>query len=460
MHRALFGVLGLLALAAPASAHFPWIVPSADGSKAMVVFSDTLDPDKEVSITKLKGLKLGAWAAEGEKGQALQLAEKEHAYEVTVPKGLPVLGGVCHYGVVARGKGDPFLLVYHPKAIADATPGPIPGTLGKSPNGEQAFEIVVNATRGAGKPHVTGFTVLFRGKPLPDAEVVVMVPGVDKHVEGTTDKEGGFTFTVDHNKHPGLYGVRARHVEKKEGKFADKEYREVRHYATLVFRVAPSAGGVKQAKQEPHPDATKLLAVARANRATWDNFPGFTAEVEVNTDGVINRGTVVVDGSGKVQVTMSDKATHKWALSQLQSVVSHRLVGDDRQTPCAFADIDVHHPLGRKINVLNDELHSSYRIRGVEIVEVNRKMGAGRFTITVLESQRNAEKKLLSTSYVVNTWDGTDKLVGSQAFHQTWVRVGRFDLPGRETIINAGSGALGARTLTLTDHKLLPATQR
>src|SRR5438105_710116 len=89
MQRAVLGVFGLLALAAPASAHFPWIVPSADGSKAIVVFSDTLAPDEGVPVTKLKALEMSAWAVMGDKGKALQLTEKAHAYELDVPRGLP-----------------------------------------------------------------------------------------------------------------------------------------------------------------------------------------------------------------------------------------------------------------------------------------------------------------------------------------------------------------------------------
>ena len=134
-------------------------------------------------------------------------------------------------------------------------------------------------------------------------------------------------------------------------------------------------------------------------------------------------------------------------LGHLRSVVSHRLdsSGGDRNTPCAFADDNVHNPLGRKILVLNDELHSSYRVRDGQIVEVNRQMATARFTITVLESVVNAEKKFLSSCYVVNTWDTkTNALLSSQAFHQTWVRVGQFDLPGSETIVNAGAGIVGA----------------
>ena len=61
----------------------------------------------------------------------------------------------------------------------------------------------------------------------------------------------------------------------------------------------------------------------------------------------------------------------------------------------------------------------------------------------------------------MNTWDNkTNALLSAQAFHQTWVRVGQFDLPTGETIVNAGAGTLGARTITLTNHKLLSPNKR
>ena len=74
----------------------------------------------------------------------------------------------------------------------------------------------------------------------------------------------------------------------------------------------------------------------------------------------------------------------------LRTIVGHRT--DDSaglKTPCAFADQETTHPLGRRIQVLTDELHSSYRIRGKEIVVVNRTTKDRKFTITVLESITN-----------------------------------------------------------------------
>jgi hypothetical protein len=139
-------------------------------------------------------------------------------------------------------------------------------------------------------------------------------------------------------------------------------------------------------------------------------------------------------------------------------VVGHRLPGTaSLDTPCAFADDVKEHPLGRAIRVLNDEFHSSYRVRDREIIEVNRHMESSRFTITVMENRFNEEKKILPACYVVNTWDGkTNALKSSQTFHQTWQRVGAFDLPLTVTVVTATAGKQEARSLKLSDWKLAP----
>ena len=60
---------------------------------------------------------------------------------------------------------------------------------------------------------------------------------------------------------------------------------------------AQKGGDQKQIK--PDPQATKLLADARAARAQWENFSGFTADVEVNFDGKISRGKAIVAKTGR-----------------------------------------------------------------------------------------------------------------------------------------------------------------
>lgn len=223
------------------------------------------------------------------------------------------------------------------------------------------------------------------------------------------------------------------------------------------------------------PAASKLLAEARAARANWDNFPGFAANIEVNFDGKVSRGQVLIDADGKVTFANLDKPAMEWAKRMLGSLAAHRMDSSaNRNTPCAFADADAQHPLGRKILVLNDELHSSYRIRDRQIIEVNRVTGTSRFSITVLENRTNAEDKYLPVSYVVNYWDmKTGQLVRSEAHYQTWTRVGRFDLPVKECLVTAaeevaatpGASAapragLTAKSFTLSNHKLLQAERK
>ena len=135
--------------------------------------------------------------------------------------------------------------------------------------------------------------------------------------------------------------------------------------------------------------------------------------------------------------------------------------GDETQTPCAFADDVIHHPLGRAIRVQNDEFHSSYRIRGRQIVVVNRSMKDVRFTIMVIENLVNAEKHFLPARYVVTSWDlKTDQLVRSETHHLTWERVGRYDLPKATLVVAASAGKLEAKSLTLMNTRLTAAAQR
>jgi hypothetical protein len=210
----------------------------------------------------------------------------------------------------------------------------------------------------------------------------------------------------------------------------------------------------RPAAKSADPEATKLLADARTARANWDGFPGFTADVEVNVEGKVSRGTVEISPKGKVTLNLEGDAKD-WARRQLESLVSHRL--DDSSTlttPCAFIDSVTDHPLGRAIQVLNDENHSSYRIRDRQVIEVNRQMGPVRFTISVLENRLNEEKKFLPVSYVVNTWDAAGGLRSSVSHHDTWERVGRFDLPRQVTVVTATPKGQETRTIRMRNWKL------
>jgi hypothetical protein len=445
-------VVAFTLAATTAQAHFVWIVPDKEGATAQVVFSEIPEPDSPKFLDKIAKTQLYLRHADNRE-VPLKWTRGKEAYQVALPgEGPRTVGGVCCYGVTQRGDSDPFLLMYYAKAhLARET--------GRKPLPSTAWERLPLEIVQAKGNDLERFQVLWQGKPVAGAEVVFLPPGQDKLEKRTTDKAGMFDLG---SFKAGVYGIRARHVEDKDGEHEGKKYKEVRHYTTLVVQVAegqpsqvPAEGPKQVVGAKADPQAGKLLAHARAARARWEDFPGFTADVEINLDGTVSRGKVKVNAAGQVSFDELDNEPGAWAKRVLGSVVAHRLDNsEERDTPCAFADGEENHPLGRAITVLNDELHSSYRVRDRQIVVVNRQTKTSRFSITVLENRTNKEGKFLPTSFVVHHWDArTGELQKTEANSQSWTRVGPFDLPLTARVITATRG-LSARSLTLSNHKL------
>ncbi|HMP15535.1 MAG TPA: DUF3386 family protein [Gemmatales bacterium] len=203
-----------------------------------------------------------------------------------------------------------------------------------------------------------------------------------------------------------------------------------------------------------NPAATRLLAEARLARSNMLNFPGFTADIHVTMNDKTYQGSVQVDAKGKVIIADMDNPQAGWAKRVLASAVSHRLQQPHTmKTPCAFAKDDDKHPLGRLIHVLNDELHSSYRIRDNQIMVVNRLQDGARFSITVQANIQNEEGKYLPSAYSVHYWDKDGTLEKAEAHTQTWKRQQGYDLPHiiRVTTVNKD---IDCRELRLENIKL------
>lgn len=456
MKRLTGTMLLLLAMASFVRAHFVYLVPTEGGTSAMAVFSDDLEPDAKVPIDKIAGTEFWTKDASG-KETKIAFTKAKGKLEIAVKgKGPLWLIGACKYGVVAKGD-KPFLLSYYPRTVL--------GSAGDHAKVDKAFltlasdktPLVIEPVSKSATEAVV--RVLWKGKPAVDSEVAVIGgEKLEKADPVKTDKEGKATVKL---AGAGQYAIRARYIANVKGEHDGKKYDEERSYATLTFslKAPPSGTGADASpavKLKEDPEASKLLADARAARANWDNFPGFTAEVAVNVDGKVERGTVKISDKGKVDLKL-DGPLEKWTKAQLTSMVGHRM--DDSttlNTPCAFPDSVTDHPLGRAIRVLNGEHHSSYRIRDRQVIEVNRTMGPIRFTIAVLENRLNEEKKYLPASYVVNTWDlKTDVLRSSVSHHVTWQRIGAFDLPKTAMTITATPGKQETRTITLSGIKLL-----
>ncbi len=441
MKRLVGAVVLMLAVTVTARAHFLFIVPPARESRtAQVVFSDSTKPDSEKLLAKIGH---ATFQVVDDRGKVTSVKARNNGktLDIEVPgKGPAEVIGQCIYGVVDRGK-EPFLLEYYGQADLDGSRWLLKG-LPKEV--KQPLQILIDDG-----PRVKA-RVLWQGKPLVGAEVVQVS---EKPVTMKTDDKGEVKVNVD--QWPVV--LRARQIEEKKGTHGGKKYSSVRRNATLVFNLGRTSADrqVSLADRTEDPAATKLLADARAARANWDHFPGFTADVEVNVEGKRAAGKLEVSSKGTVTLQMKGDA-REWARRMIASIVGHRL--DDSSTlttPCAFADDVTDHPMGRAIRVLNDEHHSSYRIRDRQVIEVNRNMGEARFTITVLENRKNAEKKYLPASYVVNTWATKSwALQSSVTHHNTWQRVGKYDLPKGCTVVTATQGKLLNRTIRFSNVKL------
>jgi hypothetical protein len=222
-----FAVFALLACTAVAPAHFVFLVPK-DAQTVTIVFSDSLAPDENVPIGKIAATQLHARAADGSAVEGKRTEAKDH-YLFTVQGKPPVeVGGTCVYGVLAK-KGDPYLLVYHPKTIL--------GDISKSPAiGKGWDKLPVEIIRVEGDR----FGVLVHGKAAPaDLEVSAIVPGKDDNATYKTDGKG--QFVVADLPKSGVLALRVRHIEAKKGEHDGKTYQEVRHYATLTLNLAAAA---------------------------------------------------------------------------------------------------------------------------------------------------------------------------------------------------------------------------
>jgi hypothetical protein len=201
--------------------------------------------------------------------------------------------------------------------------------------------------------------------------------------------------------------------------------------------------------------AEELVTRAREARASWAGLPGFSADFTVATGGNKGTGRLEVDADGTVTVTLSDPKAHPWVEGSLRSLVGHRLASSSRDEKVRFAEDQLDHPLGRLI-AIEDVSNSTCRIRDDVIYAIERTHGNNRFAISVIEVARNPEGKVLSAHYTVSYWDvPTGNLRRATTTRDTWVRVGKFDLPKSVLVIETrDDGHHEAREIVFSNHKL------
>jgi hypothetical protein len=224
------GLLALLVTAPAAMAHFVWVSVEKDSSgqpAAHVWFSELAEPDSADLLDKITTIKVAGRAAAA-KPAAIAVTKQVQgnggALVGSVPAGTQALSAQIRYGVVTRGENT-FLLQYYAKYLD----GSAANLKAVARDESLALDVV---------PHVGdgGYTleVLYQGKPVADAELVIFDPTAAQ-TDLKTDSAGRAKLAA---VKPGLYSIRAKWVVKESGKERDQAYTQVNHYSTLALRVS------------------------------------------------------------------------------------------------------------------------------------------------------------------------------------------------------------------------------
>jgi N-acetylneuraminic acid mutarotase/uncharacterized GH25 family protein len=236
----LLAVVGSLLVSSVAQAHFLWIASDPGSGQAKVYFSESPEPDDPDLLDKVGDLKLVTFEGRDKVGE-VATTKQDDALVAKVGKAYAVALS-RRYGVLERG-AEKFLLNYY----ATHHVAPIAADWKRLGSDDKLPLEIVPSQKGS---QVT-LQVLWQGKPLADAQIIVGGAGLTK-VEGKTDAQG--RFSVEPTK-AGLLHARAKQQEAMEGKLDDKAYSQIRHWTTLTVPV--SLPTTVQAVEHQLPDVPK-----------------------------------------------------------------------------------------------------------------------------------------------------------------------------------------------------------
>jgi hypothetical protein len=448
-------------VAESARAHFVWLQtePADKATQVYLWMSETTVPGEAPLLDKIAQTKV--WVAKADGTQQPVELKKEvkgdtGSWTATLADEPAALEATCDYGIITRG--ETFLLQYHARHLNLAK-----SMAAKPASGGKQLPLDVTVNR-EGKSLL--FNIRFEGKPATDAQLIAITPD-NQERELKVDSSG--TARIE-DAAPGEYALRARVELKTPGERDGKKYDLVRHYTTVTFRL-PNADGkfvaapkntvavaTTATAEVANPEALELLRKARDARAVWENFPGFKADVVARIDGKLEEGTISVDNEGTTAVNFKDDKIREWAEQQAGSLVQHRLPSGFGEERPVFADDDKNHPLGRLLKLGDAGFGSVYRIRDNQVTEVNRMAGPMRFTITVLENDKNAAGKYLPRVFSITTWDAkSGEIKSSSSVINTWTQVEKFDLPNRILEVSTTPGDRHVRELVFSNYKLREA---
>ncbi len=184
--------------------------------------------------------------------------------------------------------------------------------------------------------------------------------------------------------------------------------------------------------------AREVFQVAYENRYTWDeNFPGYTADLELQQAEETYHAQITVQPDLKVEVTGIVDPTLKDAINRhLWDIVTHRKRSTFTQSHSKNT-----FTLGKEdakgaveILVSGDAMGSHYKVTGDIITTVSRQMGGLAFTIDT-QSTLQTEQGYLPTQYQAIFRDTESQTLKATRHHlDTYEKIGSYYLPSRQAI--------------------------
>jgi hypothetical protein len=181
-----------------------------------------------------------------------------------------------------------------------------------------------------------------------------------------------------------------------------------------------------------------LFQAAYEHRYTWDeNFPGYSAEVEIKQGDEVYSGKVRINRDLSVDVTgFADEKVQESVYNQMRDIVTHR-----KRSSFEKAHGKSEFTLGEEdstgaveILVKGDAMGSNYKVRGTEISQVSRVMGPMAFTINTKESLDTGEGYISAGYNAIFRNSKSGDLMGKREFEDTFEKVGDYYVMTRQVV--------------------------
>lgn len=209
-------MLALATVSGPAQAHYLWLEPDDNGARLYFGEADVLL--KEKSPGRLDDIK-GPRAFAPDAGGKLKPVALDRKAD--------------HFALRGSEKNATTVISEESIEVKD---------LGKSGLGFAKSNYYARTGKAAGETGepltldvkasgADGFTVLYRGQPLPNAKLEVIAPNTWMQ-EHRTDKQGKVRINTPWR---GQYVIHVLHVDKTPGEFAGKHYDNLRNHFTYTF---------------------------------------------------------------------------------------------------------------------------------------------------------------------------------------------------------------------------------